>query len=144
MADPGSETFFTNVQRRWRRLVAAFGAGGALALVIGGLLAARDGELRPFGLGVLAGVAFVLLVLGVQVVFFPNQLTRDVRRQERRTTRLLPFAIVFGAIGAIALDFVPTYANVGAAGTLFLCIALWRTWWEKSDYARRRWVPGSN
>ena len=135
---------FETLNRNWP-LVAVFAAllwiGALTAVVteIGQLPAhARGDAWQTFGLALLGGFAFTIAIFAVHVAV-PKLLTRDPRKQARNVIVAVPAALAFVAV--LAVTGVPEYARIGAAlGVIPVGIAF-RIWFERSDYARRRWPP---
>lgn len=94
------------------------------------------------GLGWVAGTTLALLLLGGTTLVFPHQLTRHPERTRRNLEIAVPAALVtvfiltrWGGLDDRVGERVQLAFWVG----FFMIVIPWRIWFEKSDWALKRW-----
>jgi hypothetical protein len=112
------------------------------------LFAIPDFASGAVGAAVGAGAALAYMLIAIR--FFPEQFSRDPERQKRYARQ----GAAAGGIGILAVPLIRALTDstesavLGACGGFLLAMVVWRIWFERSDYAHRRWpkpaTPGQS
>jgi MFS family permease len=122
-------------------LIRHWKVNAALVVAMCGVLlfAIPDSSSAAIGASIGAGVALLYLLIAIR--FFPESFSRDPEVQKRYARQ----GLAWGALGVAAVPAIGALADsfesavLGACGGFLLAMVLWRIWFERSDYAHRRW-----